>query len=59
MLLWLWYRLAAVAPIRPLAWEPPNAAAVGALKAQKAKNKTKTYKDGITLMSILREDVTK
>ena len=24
-LLWLWRRLAAVAPIRPLAWEPPYA----------------------------------
>ena len=24
-LLWLWCRLAAVAPIRPLAWEPPYA----------------------------------
>ena len=26
MLLWLWRRPAAVAPIRPLAWEPPYAA---------------------------------
>ena len=25
-LVWLWRRLAAVAPIRPLAWEPPYAA---------------------------------
>ena len=25
-LLWFWHRLAAVAPIRPLAWEPPYAA---------------------------------
>ena len=25
-LLWLWRRLAATAPIRPLAWEPPYAA---------------------------------
>ena len=24
-LLWLWHRLAATAPIRPLAWEPPYA----------------------------------
>ena len=24
-LLWLWCRLAATAPIRPLAWEPPYA----------------------------------
>ena len=25
VLLWLWHRLATVAPIQPLAWEPPNA----------------------------------
>ena len=25
MLLWLWYRPAATAPILPLAWEPPYA----------------------------------
>ena len=34
-LLWLWYRLAAIAPTRPLAWELPYAAGV----AQKAINK--------------------
>ena len=32
--LWLWHRLAAVAPIQPLAWEPPCAAGV-ALKSKK------------------------
>ena len=37
-LLWLWPRLAATAPIRPLAWEPPYALAV-ALKRQKTKRK--------------------
>ena len=36
-LLWLWCRLAAVALIRPLAWEPPYAASA-ALKRQKKKN---------------------
>ena len=37
-LLWLWRRPAAVAPIQPLAWEPPNA--VGAtLKRQKKKKR--------------------
>ena len=36
-LLWLWYRPAAVAPISPLAWEPPYAAGA-ALKSQKKKN---------------------
>ena len=35
-LLWLWCRLAAVVPIRPLAWEPPYAAGV-ALKSKKVK----------------------
>ena len=34
LLLWLWHRLAAVALIGPLAWEPPYAACV-ALKRQK------------------------
>ena len=35
-LLWLWCRPAAVAPVRPLAWEPPYAASA-ALKRQKTK----------------------
>ena len=33
MLLWLWYRPAAVAPVRPLAWEPLHAGA--ALKSKR------------------------
>ena len=41
VLLWLWHRLAAVAPIRPLAWEPPYAKGV-ALKRKKKKEKKKT-----------------
>ena len=36
-LLWLWRRLEATAPIRPLAWEPPYAVGV-ALKRKKKKN---------------------
>ena len=32
VLLWLWCRLAAVAPIRPLAWEPPYAESVALRK---------------------------
>ena len=35
-LLWLWHRLAAVAPIRPLAWEPPFV--VGASLKKKKKS---------------------
>ena len=38
VLLWLWCRPAAVAPIPPLAWEPPYAVGV-ALKSQKKKKK--------------------
>ena len=37
-LLWLSYRAAATAPIRPLAWEPPYASGE-ALKRQKTKKK--------------------
>ena len=35
MLLWLWCRLAATAPIRPLAWEPPYAAGAAQEMAQR------------------------
>ena len=35
-LLWLWYRLEAVALIRPLAWEPPYVAGE-AVKSKKKK----------------------
>ena len=35
--LWLWCRLAVVAPIRPLAWEPPYA--LGAALKRPKKNK--------------------
>ena len=40
-LLWLWRKLAAVALIRPLAWEPPYAigAALKRQKTKKVKNK--------------------
>ena len=37
-LLWLWRRLAATAPSRPLAWEPPYPAGV-TLKRKKDKKK--------------------
>ena len=38
MLLWLWYRPAATAPIRPLAWEPPYAAGMPLKRQAKKKN---------------------
>ena len=42
-LLWLWCRLEATTPIRPLAWEPPYASGA-ALKRQKDKtNKVAMY----------------
>ena len=40
VLLWLWCRLAAVAPIRPLAWKIPYAEGA-ALRRQKRKEKKK------------------
>ena len=44
-LLWLWCRLEARVPIRPLAWEPPYAvgAALGKAKRQKKKKKKKNH----------------
>ena len=46
VLLWLWRRLVAIAPIRPLAWEPPCAAerAKEIAKRQKEKKKIITSK---------------
>ena len=43
VLLWLWRRPEAIAPIRPLAWEPPFAAGA-ALKGQNTKIKIKIKK---------------
>ena len=37
----LWHRLAAVALIRPLAWEPPHAAGAALEKAERQKKKNK------------------
>ena len=48
VLLWLWCRLAAVALIRPLAWEPPYAVGA-ALKRQKGKKKKKKKKKVSTI----------
>ena len=43
VLLWLWCRPVATAPIHPLAWEPPYAVGV-ALKRQKEKKIIKKLK---------------
>ena len=37
VLLWLWHRQAAVAPIGPLAWEPPYATGAALEKAKRQK----------------------
>ena len=39
MLLWLWCRLAAVAPVSSLAWEPPYAVGAALEKTKKKKKK--------------------
>jgi len=39
VLLWLWCRLAATAPIQPLAWEPPYAEGEAQEKTKKQKSK--------------------
>ena len=43
MLLWLWLRPAATAPIRPLSWEPPYATGAALKKAKNNNNKNKKY----------------
>ena len=47
-MLWLWHRLAAVAPIQPLAWEIPYAEGA-ALKKKKKKIKIKK-KEGVPIV---------
>ena len=57
MLLWLWCRLAATAPIRPLAWEPPYAMGAALEKAKRQKNK-KTNKNLILGVPIVAQWLT-
>jgi len=40
-LLWLWHRPVTIAPIRPLAWEPPYATGVALERTKKQTNKQK------------------
>ena len=44
VLLWLWRRPAATAPIRPLTWEPPHAA--GAAQEKAKRRKKKVFQEG-------------
>ena len=45
VLLWLWWRPAATALIRPLAWESPHAAGVALEKAKRQKKKRKLIRN--------------
>ena len=52
MLLWLWCRLAATAPVGPLAWEPPYAEGSALKKTKKKKKKNEQmneFCDGLKL----------
>ena len=51
-LIWLWHRLAATAPIRPLAWEPPYATGAAQENGKKRK-KIQTVEK--LLLTILKE----
>ena len=44
-LLWLWLRLEATAPIRPLAWKSPYATGAALEKAKRKKKKKKKKKE--------------
>ena len=44
VLLWLWCRPVAMAPIGPLAWEPPYATRSGPRKVKKTKKINKKYR---------------
>ena len=50
LLLWLWCRAAAVAPIPPLAWELPYASGA-ALKRKKKKERKKTKLIGVPIVA--------
>ena len=52
VLLWLWRRPAAIAPIRPLAWEPPYAKGAAQEVAKKQKNKKKKRKKETNIWQI-------
>ena len=51
VLLWLWCRPAAIAPFRPLVWEPPCAMGM-TLKRQKTKQNKKSFNSYITALSL-------
>ena len=52
-LLWLWCRLAATAPIQPLAWELPYATGAALKKKKKRKVANTTYSFKISIIGVL------
>ena len=52
-LLWLWRRLAATAPIRPLPWEPPYAEGVAQEIAKKKTKKKKVVNSSSDLKDVV------
>ena len=56
-LLWLWCRLAAVAPIGPLAWEPPYATGVALEKTKRDKKKEKENETQIFFLSLVMRTI--
>ena len=53
----LWCRWAAVAPIRPLPWEPPYAAGAALKKTKKKKRKRKKERKEIMPFAATRMDL--
>ena len=53
-LLWLWYRPVAMAPIRPLAWEPPYTVGVALENKKRQTKENKTKKPPVLYMSLLQ-----
>ena len=50
-LLWLWCRLAAIALIRPLAWEPPHVVAEALKRTKRQKKRKKKRKKTLYIYS--------
>ena len=55
-LLWLWCRLAATAPIRPLDWEPPYAVGAALKKAKGQQQQQKKKKQKTSNMWLSRNE---
>ena len=55
---WLWCRPAAIAPIRPLAWEPPYATGEALKNTQKKKEREKEKNRKCSVFCLLGNWVT-